>query len=134
MRYYLAVTAAALLATAAFTGCSSTATPPATVTVTATPTPTPVAPEPVAPAEPEPAAPAAAAKVTVPNGVGMNYQAAQDKWRAAGLYVMPATDATGANRVMILDANWVVLGQSPKAGTKVAAGSDVTATVKKYTD
>lgn len=131
MRYYLPVTTA-LLTTVAFTGCSSTAAPPTTVTVTATPTPTQVVPEPVAPVEPAPAAPAA--KVAVPNGVGMNYQAAQDKWRAAGLYVMPATDATGANRLMVLDSNWVVLGQSPKAGTKVVPGSDITATVKKYTD
>jgi hypothetical protein len=64
----------------------------------------------------------------------MNYQAAQDLWRAAGLHVAPATDATGANRVPIIDSNWVVLSQDLKAGSMVAAGSFITATVKKYTD
>jgi hypothetical protein len=73
-------------------------------------------------------------KVTVPNGVGMNYQDAQDAWRAAGLHVAPANDATGANRIPVLDANWVVLAQDLKPGSKVAADSFITATIKKYTD
>ncbi|GAA1027532.1 PASTA domain-containing protein [Virgisporangium ochraceum] len=72
--------------------------------------------------------------VTVPNGVGMNYQAAQDAWRAAGLHVSPAVDATGANRLPIVDSNWVVLSQDPPAGSRVAAGSFIVATVKKYSD
>lgn len=73
-------------------------------------------------------------KVTVPNGVGLNYQDAQDAWRAAGLHVAPAHDATGANRVPVLDANWVVLSQDLEPGSKVAADSFITATIKKYTD
>ncbi|MEU0562324.1 PASTA domain-containing protein [Dactylosporangium sp. NPDC006015] len=76
----------------------------------------------------------AATTVVVPNGVGMNYQAAQDAWRAAGLHVSPAVDATGANRLPVIDSNWVVLAQDPPAGTQVQAGSFITATVKKYTD
>ena len=73
-------------------------------------------------------------RVTVPNGVGKDYQTAQDLWRAAGLVVLPATDALGANRLPIIDSNWVVLSQIPKAGTKVQSGSTITATVKKFTD
>ncbi|MBB4751992.1 PASTA domain-containing protein [Actinoplanes lobatus] len=78
--------------------------------------------------------PSAASKVKVPNGVGMDYQSAQDLWRAAGLHVAPATDATGAHRLPLIDANWVVLAQDLKAGKKVPSDSFITATVKKYSD
>lgn len=87
-----------------------------------------------APASPSASAPSVAAEITVPNGVGLNYQQAQDLWRAAGLHVAPAHDATGANRLPVIDSNWVVLSQDLKPGTKVPAGSIITATVKKYTD
>ncbi|TAK70742.1 MAG: hypothetical protein EPO13_02440 [Actinomycetota bacterium] len=56
----------------------------------------------------------------------MNYQAAQDIWRAAGLHVLPANDATGANRLPLIDSNWVVLAQEPAAGTKVETDSTIT--------
>jgi beta-lactam-binding protein with PASTA domain len=72
--------------------------------------------------------------VIVPDAVGMNYQVAQDIWRSAGLAVLPANDALGANRIPVLDSNWVVLAQSPKPGTLVPHSSGITATVKKYTD
>jgi PASTA domain len=74
------------------------------------------------------------ATVVVPKGVGLDYQSAQDLWRAAGLHVAPATDATGAHRLPIVDSNWVVLSQDPPAGAVVDRGSFITATVKKYTD
>jgi hypothetical protein len=48
--------------------------------------------------------------------------------------VAPAEDATGAHRIPVLDANWIVVSQTPKAGTQVDAGSFITATVKKSTD
>lgn len=73
-------------------------------------------------------------QVLVPDGVGKDYQTAQDLWRAAGLSVAPANDATGANRLPIVDSNWVVLSQEPAAGTSVPNGTSITATVKKYTD
>ncbi|WP_186315529.1 PASTA domain-containing protein [Catellatospora sichuanensis] len=73
-------------------------------------------------------------QVVVPDGVGKDYQAAQDIWRAAGLHVAPAHDATGAHRLPMIDSNWVVLSQNPPAGGRVDAGSFITATVKKYTD
>jgi hypothetical protein len=79
-------------------------------------------------------APPANATIVVPDGVGKDYQTAQDIWRAAGLHVAPAHDATGANRLPVIDSNWVVLAQDPKAGTRVDKGSFIKATVKKYTD
>lgn len=96
------------------------ATPPV-VTVTAS---APVATTPAA----------APGQIVVPDGVGMNYQSAQDAWRAAGLHVAPATDGTGAHRLPIIDSNWVVVAQDPKAGSKVPKDAFITATVKKYTD
>ena len=48
--------------------------------------------------------------------------------------VGPAVDATGANRLPVLDLNWVVLEQDPAAGEVVDADTVITATVKKYTD
>lgn len=75
-----------------------------------------------------------AAKIEVPRGVGLDYQSAQDLWRAAGLHVAPAKDATGANRIPVIDSNWIVMSQDPKAGTMVETGSFITATVKKDSD
>jgi TM2 domain-containing membrane protein YozV len=72
--------------------------------------------------------------ITVKDGVGLDYQSAQDLWRAQGLVVMPAEDATGADRIPVIDSNWVVVSQSPAAGEEVEEGSSITATVKKYTD
>lgn len=72
--------------------------------------------------------------IKVPDGVGMDYQAAQDAWRAAGLVVAPAKDATGANRVPLVDRNWVVLKQDVTAGSQVPEGTLITAIVKKFSD
>ena len=88
-------------------------------------------------AAPEPTArpsTAPSAKIRVPNGVGLDYQSAQDLWRGAGLHVAPAIDAAGAHRLPIIDSNWVVLSQDPPAGSLVDDDSFITATVKKYTD
>lgn len=72
--------------------------------------------------------------IVVPDGVGLDYQSAQDLWRGAGLHVLPAIDALGENRLPIIDSNWVVLSQDPEAGAVVPRGSFIRATVKKYTD
>ncbi|MCO8276269.1 PASTA domain-containing protein [Actinoplanes sp. TRM 88003] len=120
--------------TTAAPGTTAATTPsvaPVEATETAQPGPT-VSAKPSAAATRKAAA--APAKVKVPNGVGLDYQSAQDLWRAAGLHVAPAIDATGANRLPVIDANWVVLSQNLKAGTKVNADSFITAKVKKYTD
>ena len=142
MRHPYAITLVTVLALGC-AGCGGSAAPAVTVTATQTATvaPTPSdspTPESATP-EPESTAPSveassAAAQITVPNAVGKDYQSAQDIWRAAGLHVAVATDATGANRLPVIDSNWVVLAQSPKAGAKVPADTFITATVKKYTD
>lgn len=103
----------------------------AVTSVPAQPSPTPsLAPTAAVTAKASPAP----AKIRVPDGVGLDYQSAQDLWRAAGLHVLPANDATGAHRLPLIDSNWVVVSQDPKAGTEVAVDSFITATVKKYSD
>lgn len=63
-----------------------------------------------------------------------NYQDAQDLARGLGLLVMPGVDATGANRIPILDSGWVVVAQDVPAGSEVPTGTEITMTVKKTTD
>lgn len=104
----------------------------ATATVTATAQPAPV--ETSAGDSVSGNAQSGSDSITVPDGVGMNYQDAQDLWRSQGLVVMPAEDATGANRIPILDSGWVVVSQDPAAGTQASDGDAITATIKKYTD
>lgn len=124
------------------TGCGAATAPttPAAVTVTAsapaatvtqTVTESPTASPTTSKAA---AAPTPAAVVKVPNGVGLNYQQAQDLWRGNGLVVGIATDATGAHRLPVIDSNWVVLAQSIPAGSSVDVGTEIVATVKKYSD
>lgn len=102
----------------------------ATVTATAQPAPIESTEESFDTGEAE----SGSGSVTVEDGVGMNYQDAQDLWRSQGLVVMPAEDATGANRIPILDSGWVVVSQDPPAGSAAADGDAITATIKKYTD
>lgn len=142
----IGLTVAVAATTVCVTACSSASTPqasPATTTqdsgqAAARPSPVTHGTATVNPADPKPskttAADAPAAMIKVPNGVGRDYQSAQDLWRAAGLHVAPAHDATGAHRLPVIDANWVVLAQNLKAGSKVPTGSFITATVKKYSD
>ena len=138
-----ALTAALAVAAVGVAACgpkadAGTATGQPAPTVTVTATPLAQASQSAAATEPARTAQTGAATATTtvvtPNGVGLNYQAAQDAWRAAGLHVSPAIDATGANRLPIIDSNRVVLTQDPPAGAPVEAGSFIVATVKKYTD
>ena len=75
--------------------------PTTTVTVTETATAPAAQSEVAAPTEEaESVAPAPEPDViVVADMVGQNYQDAQDVWRASGLVVIPAEDATGANRL-----------------------------------
>jgi hypothetical protein len=134
-----AVMTVALLAMAS---CDTPDASPGPAPVATTTEPPPPSPE-VASAEATPTEPATtkattrapkAAKIEVPRGVGLDYQSAQDLWRSAGLHVAPAKDATGANRIPVIDSNWIVLSQDPEAGAKVEVGSFITATVKKDSD
>ncbi|MBQ1090650.1 PASTA domain-containing protein [Streptomyces sp. B93] len=53
----------------------------------------------------------------LPNLVGKDLQAAQDEAQAAGFYVLDDQDASGQNRLQILDRNWTVCSQEPDPGT-----------------
>jgi beta-lactam-binding protein with PASTA domain len=130
MGWAAVMTAAAL--TVAACGASETPSAPAPAVTTTTPSPASTETTP-ATAGTTAAAPKAA-KIEVPVGVGLDYQSAQDLWRAAGLHVAPAKDATGANRLPVIDSNWIVVSQDPKGGSTVEAGSFITATVKKDSD
>ena len=129
-----------LLAVLSLASCGTTPAPAPAPTVTVTQTPVPAATQasPSTSVSTPPATVAAvatnSASIVVPNAVGKDYQSAQDLWRAAGLHVLPAIDALGANRLPVIDSNWVVLAQDPKPGTTVPMDSFITATVKKYTD
>lgn len=60
-------------------------------------------------------------KVTfvMPALVGNNLQKAQDDLQSLGSYVLDQKDATGAGRVTLIDSDWKVCGQKPRAGAKV---------------
>jgi hypothetical protein len=73
-------------------------------------------------------------KITVPNEVGKNHQAAQDDMQAHGLYNLSEEDATGQDRLLIIDRNWKVVSQAPAPGTKVSEDATVVLRSKKYTD
>jgi hypothetical protein len=55
----------------------------------------------------------------MPKLVGRNLQDAQDSLQARGSYLLNEVDATGQARVQILDNNWKVCSQKPKAGVRV---------------
>lgn len=56
----------------------------------------------------------------LPSLVGLDLQSAQDTLQAAGWYSMTSHDATGQDRAQVLDSNWVVVEQSPAAGSMVS--------------
>jgi len=136
---FATVMTATVLAAAACAASDTSPEPAPAATATAAPTPS-AAVASAGAASTKPATskattqPPKAAKIEVPRGVGLDYQSAQDLWRAAGLHVAPAEDATGANRIPVIDSNWIVVSQDPKAGSMVEAGSLITATVKKNSD
>jgi beta-lactam-binding protein with PASTA domain len=70
----------------------------------------------------------------VPDVVGKNHQEAQDTLQAAGFYVLGEEDATGRGRNLLVDRNWVVVEQNPKAGTVLETKQKVTLKSKKYDD
>jgi len=82
-----------------------------------------------APTTHAPAAPEAGASV-MPSVVCMNLQDAQNKIQDAGVFYSRSKDATGKGRHQILDRNWVVVAQSPAAGTPIGEGDAVLSVVK----
>lgn len=107
-RHAIAVTTALLLALAA---CGSSETEPETPTKTVTAEPE-AAPEPA-----EDAADDTAEDAELPDLTGQTLQAAQDAAQEAGFYGLTSSDATGADRMQILDRGWQVCAQTPAAGT-----------------
>ncbi len=69
--------------------------------------------------------------ITVPDVVGDDHQLAQDTMQAAGLYNLAEEDATGQGRMLIVDRNWTVVSQSPKAGAKVNEDTTIVLRSKK---
>jgi hypothetical protein len=67
----------------------------------------------------------------VPNVVGVNHQLAQDTMQAAGFYNLAEEDATGQERLLINDRNWVVVSQQPKGGSRAAADTTIILRSKK---
>ncbi|MCE7004914.1 PASTA domain-containing protein [Kibdelosporangium philippinense] len=70
----------------------------------------------------------------VPDVVGKNHQQAQDTLQAAGFYRLEEEDATGKNRMLIVDRNWVVVEQIPKGGTVLDPKETVKLRSKKLDD
>jgi hypothetical protein len=65
--------------------------------------------------------------------VGMVLQDAQDLLQTKGSHLMDQQDATGLERLQVLDANWTVCSQGPKAGDTVSTDDVVTlSSVKLY--
>ncbi len=69
---------------------------------------------------------------TVPNVVCMNLQNAQDTLRESGFLNLRSQDGTGQARYQVLDRDWVVIGQSVKAGTKPGFTTRIVLSVVKY--
>ncbi|MFC9975785.1 PASTA domain-containing protein [Spirillospora sp. NPDC127200] len=104
--------------------------PPVTSSPPAAPSSAPVSPSTPA-TTPAPTKPATPTKARVPRVVGQNHQAAQNAMQAAGFFMLTEKDATGQGRMLLWDRNWVVVRQSPRAGTKVSTDTKITLYSKK---
>jgi hypothetical protein len=62
----------------------------------------------------------------MPNLVGLVLQDAQDQLQALDSYNLDQEDASGLERIQILDSNWMVCRQSPSPGTEVPLDGLVT--------
>ncbi|WBQ05415.1 PASTA domain-containing protein [Kribbella sp. CA-293567] len=94
-------------------------------------TPPPSTP-PAAPSSSKPPTPPQESRsAVVPNVVGVNHQLAQDTMQAAGFFYLTEEDATGQGRLLVSDRNWVVVTQSPEAGTTAAVDSKILLRSKK---
>lgn len=123
------------------TGCSSA--PPATVVVTVT-QPAAAKEQPVETVEPAEAVtedktesekePVRAETFTMPKVRGMVLQDAQDKLQALGSYILDQEDATGLERLQVLDSNWRVCKQLPAPGRKVTTSATVRLESVKLTE
>lgn len=70
----------------------------------------------------------------IPDVVGVNHQLAQDTMQAAGFFNLTEEDATGAGRALIVDRNWVVVSQQPRAGKRMPSDTTIILKSKKLDD
>ena len=118
-----------LVFVAAACGSSSDSASESTVAPT-TVAPTTAAPE-ITAAPTTTAAPAPAATAIMPDVVCMNLQAAQNKIQENGVFYSDSFDATGEGRMQINDSNWIVVSQTPSAGSPITEGSANLGAVKE---
>jgi hypothetical protein len=64
----------------------------------------------------------------------MDLQLAEDKAQAAGFYRVVAEDASGQRRRQVNDQDWVVVSQSPPAGTRPKRSPRLVLQVQAYGD
>ncbi len=72
----------------------------------------------------------AAAPAVMPNVVCMNLQDAQDTIQSAGVFFSRSADATGAGQRQLVDSNWIVVDQTPSAGSPFGEIEAVLSAVK----
>jgi hypothetical protein len=77
-------------------------------------------PPPADPGPGEPAPTTTAPTRVLPNLVGKGLQVAQDRAQAAGFRRMTSHDASGRDRLQLLDRDWKVCFQSPSRGRRAA--------------
>ncbi|WP_084352227.1 PASTA domain-containing protein [Millisia brevis] len=112
---------------------------PTTPSVVPTTTAAPATTTPQAPQSPPAAIPPATGgsptieigrSVPMPDVVCMNLQLAQDTIQAAGVFFSRSVDATGADRMQVIDRNWIVVSQQPAPGVEVGEGEAVLSVVR----
>jgi beta-lactam-binding protein with PASTA domain len=78
--------------------------------------------------------PSAGATVTVPDVTGRRLSDAKTVLGEAGFTKINANDATDRDRTVIDPMNWVVVSETPRAGTTVVAGTAITLAVRRPSD
>ncbi len=66
----------------------------------------------------------------MPDVLCMTLQEAQDEIQDHGVFFSRSVDATGQDRMQLLDSNWIVIGQAPSAGTAIGEGDAILSVVK----
>lgn len=66
----------------------------------------------------------------MPDVICMNLQEAQDEIQDHGVFFSRSVDASGQDRMQIMDSNWIVVDQTPAPGTKIGEGDAVLSVVK----
>lgn len=115
---------------AAASSVSTVTAAPSTVTVQATTTVAPTQASTSAPAPVAPRPTSAAPGGVMPDVKCMNLQAAQDLIQENGVFFSRSDDASGEGRMQVIDSNWIVVGQTPAAGSPVSEAEAVLSVVK----